>query len=102
MFTLKDNLFVNFFCQIVAVVAPIRATIEAIIPKIGIDFPTSNPITNIVPINPSKIPIHWVKVTFSFKMGPLKMLVNTGCNPTINADRVADKPTLYEKNTPPK
>ena len=40
--------------------------------------------------------------TFSFKIGPLKILVKTGCNPTIKADKVADKPTLYEKNTPPR
>ena len=39
----KNNVIslVNFFCQIVAVVAPSRATIEAITPKIGIVLPIS-------------------------------------------------------------
>ena len=41
-----------------AVVAPIKATIEAIIPSIGIDYPISRPITNAAPTNPNKIPIH--------------------------------------------
>ena len=36
-----------------AVVAPIKATIEAIIPSIGIDFPISRPMTNEVPTNPN-------------------------------------------------
>ena len=83
-------------------VAPINATMDAIIPKRGIVFPISNPMTKIVPINPNNIPIHWVIVTFSFKIGPLKILVKTGCKPTIKAERVADNPTLYEKNTPPR
>ena len=86
----------------VAVVAPIKATIDAITPTTGIDFPISNPITNTVPIRPSSIPIHWVVLTFSFKMGPDKIFVNTGCKPTMSAERVADKPTLYEKKTPPR
>ena len=34
-------MLVNFFCHIVAVVAPANATIEAIIPAIGIDLPIS-------------------------------------------------------------
>ena len=94
MFELKDKLFVNFFCHIVAVVAPINATIDATTPKIGIDLPISNPITNTVPIKPKIIPIHWVEVTLSFKIGPDKIFVKTGCKPTIKADRVADRPTL--------
>ena len=65
----------NFFCHIVAVVAPIKATIDARIPNIGIDFPISNPITKAVPNNPNNIPIHCVKVTFSFNIGPLKILL---------------------------
>ena len=78
----------------VAVVAPIKATTDAITPSIGIDFPISNPITNTVPINPNSIPIHCVLLTFSHNIGPDKILVNTGCKPTINADKVADRPTL--------
>ena len=39
MFELKDKLFVNFFCHIVAVVAPINAIIDATTPEI---FTTEN------------------------------------------------------------
>ena len=55
--------------------------------------------TNTVPINPSPIPIHWTRVTLSFRIGPLKIFVRIGCKPTIRADSVADKPIEYEKKT---
>ena len=57
-------------------------------------MPISFPITKTVPIKPKKIPNHCIKVTLSLRIGPLNILVNTGCNPTINADRVADNPIL--------
>ena len=35
------------------------------------------------------MPNHCVNVTLSLRMGPLSILVKTGCNPTIKADKVA-------------
>mgnify|MGYP004181127673 CR=1 FL=1 len=55
-----------------------------------------------MPIKPKDIPNHCINVTLSFKIGPLKIFVKIGCRPTIKADKVADKPSEYEKNTPPR
>ena len=41
---------------------------------------------------PKNIPIHCVTVTFSFKIGPLKIFVKMGWRHTINADNVAVSP----------
>ena len=77
----------------VTIVAPSNATIDDIIPIKGIVFPISKPITSIVPLRPNMIPTHWIIVTFSFKIGPLKIFVKTGCKPNIKAESDADKPS---------
>ena len=83
-------------------VIEINAIIVAIKPNSGIFVPKSNPKTNVAPKNPSKTPTHCLKVTFSFKIGPLRIFVKIGWRVTINAAILVGIPIEIEKKTPPK
>ena len=74
-------------------VIAINATKADKIPIRGNVFPISNPKTSVAPIKPNKTPIHCFKVTSSPNIGPLRIFVKIGCSPTINADKVAERPT---------
>ena len=102
LLTDSGKLFPIFFCHKVELVIAINATNDDKTPITGKFEPTSNPKTNAAPIKPSKAPVHCLKDTFSFKIGPAKTLVKTGCNVTINAVIPVGIPTEIEKNTPPK
>ena len=81
----KGRLLLIFFCQSVAEVTEIKDIKAASTPAAGNVFPISKPITKLAPINPKKTPNHFFQVIFSFKMGPAKAFVRTGCKVTINA-----------------
>ena len=83
-------------------VIEINAIIVATSPNNGIFDPKSNPKTSAAPKNPSNTPIHCLKVTFSFRMGPLKIFVKIGWSVTIKAAIPAGIPIDIEKKTPPK
>ena len=79
-----------------------KEIIVATIPMVGRLESISNPKTKIAPRKPKRTPVHCLHVTFSFKRGPAKELVNIGCNVTISAAIPVGKPFETEKNTPPK
>ena len=88
--------------EIVEAVIEINAIIVAINPSNGIFVPKSNPKTSVAPKNPSKTPIHCLKVTFSFNIGPLRIFVKIGWRVTINAAILVGIPIEIEKKTPPR
>ena len=85
-----------FFCHNVPEVTAIKEIITAITPCNGNDLPISKPITKTAPINPNKTPSHLFHVTFSFKIGPAKALVNTGWSVTIKAAIPVGRPIEIE------
>ena len=101
---LTDNgkLLLSFFCQIVEDVIAIKAIIVATKPATGMFEPISKPRTKVAPENPSNTPIHCLKVTFSFNIGPLKAFVKIGWRVTIKAAIPVGIPFEIEKKTPPK
>ena len=96
LLTDKGKLLLIFFCQSVAQVTAIKEIITAIIPSNGKDLPISKPITKVAPTNPNKTPTHFFHVIFSFKIGPAKAFVRTGCSVTIKAAIPVGKPIEIE------
>ena len=102
LLTGKGKLLVIFFCHKVAAVTDNKEIKVAITAVVGRLDPISNPKTKTAPKNPKKTPVHCIQETFSFKSGPARALVSTGCKVTINAAIPVGKPFEIEKKTPPK
>ena len=77
-------------------VTAIKDIITAITPSNGNDSPISKPITKAAPRNPNKTPSHFFNVIFSFKIGPAKAFVRTGCSVTIKAAILVGRPIEIE------
>ena len=73
-----------------------RAIKVATKPSKGIPEPISIPNTNKAPTNPKNPPIHCFSVIFSFKKGPLRILVKIGWSVTIKAAKLVGIPIEIE------